>query len=134
MNDIENRADIHKVVSEFYTKTMKDETIGMYFTEIVQLDLETHLPKIVSFWEVMLFGSGDYRGNPMREHFPLNRAQAMEQKHFDRWIELWTETIDALYKGKNATEAKTRASHIANLMAFKMAEATGRDQGIGNRE
>ena len=134
MNDIENRADIHKVVSEFYTKAMKDETIGMYFTEIVQLDLETHLPKIVSFWEVMLFGSGDYRGNPMREHFPLNRAQAMEQKHFDRWIELWTETIDALYKGKNATEAKTRASHIANLMAFKMAEATGRDQGIGNRE
>ena len=134
MKDITNREAIFKIVSRFYTKAMKDETIGMYFTEIAQLDLEVHLPKIVSFWEVMLFGTGDYRGNPMREHFPLNRAQAMERKHFDRWIELWTETIDALYKGKNATEAKTRASHIANLMAFKMAEAKRREQEMGSRK
>jgi len=127
MTDILNRDDIYKVVSFFYSKAMTDETIGVYFTEIKNLNLETHLPRIVSFWQVILFGEGDYRGNPMQEHFPLNRALAMEQKHFDRWLKLWTETIDALYKGKNATEAKTRGTHIANLMAHKMAEATQRE-------
>ncbi len=126
MTDILNRDDIHSVVSKFYSKAMKDEIIGVYFTEIVPLDLTTHISKIVSFWEVMLFGTGDYRGNPMREHFPLNRALAMEQKHFDQWLKLWTETIDVLYEGKNAAEAKTRGMHIANLMAHKMAEATKR--------
>lgn len=126
LKDIENREDIAIVVNEFYGKALKDEVIGVYFTEIVQLDLETHVPKIVSFWEVMILGEGDYRGNPMREHFPLNRKLAMEQKHFDRWLTLWSETIDTHFEGPKAEEAKSRGGHIANLMAHKMAEATKR--------
>ena len=126
MTDILNRDDIFSVVQAFYNKALKDEIIGIYFNEIAPLNLETHIPKIVSFWEVMLFGTGDYRGNPMREHFPLNSALPMKKEHFDRWLTLWVETIDNLFHGKNADIAKTRANHIANLMAFKMEEATKR--------
>ena len=134
MSDILNQEDIFSVVEAFYKKALKDEIIGVYFTEVVQLNLETHIPKIVSFWEVMLFGTGDYRGNPMREHFPLNRILPMEQKHFNRWLSLWIETIDGLFDGKNATEAKTRATHIANLMAFKMEEATRRERKMRSED
>lgn len=126
MKDLSNSADIEIVVAEFYKKAINDEIIGVYFTKIAALDLKSHIPKIVSFWEVMLLGTGDYRGNPMREHFPLNRKLPMEQKHFKQWLKLWTETIDTHFEGPHAAEAKTRGAHIANLMSFKMEEATKR--------
>lgn len=120
MKKLESREDIEHLINSFYAKVVKDETIGFFFTQIAKVDWDKHLPKMYAFWESVIFGQMSYKGNPMGAHFPINEMQAMEQKHFNRWLQLWTAAIEENFKGENADMAIYKAENIAKLMAFKM--------------
>ncbi len=123
MKKLESREDIELLVNLFYTKVVKDETIGFFFKDVIKVDWDKHLPKMFSFWETILFGQINYKGNPMAVHFPVNRSEAMEKKHFEKWLELWKQTIDENFTGQNASMAIIKSENIANLMAYKMKMA-----------
>lgn len=123
MKKLESREDIEFLVNTFYDKIIKDEMIGFFFKEVVNVDWERHLPTMYSFWESILFGQMSYKGNPMQKHFPINQMQAMEKKHFERWLLLWKTTIEENFSGENASMAITKSENIANLMAYKMEMA-----------
>ncbi|KQT24355.1 sec-independent protein translocase TatC [Chryseobacterium sp. Leaf405] len=123
MKKLESREDIEHLVNSFYTKVVKDETIGFFFKDVIKVDFEKHLPKMYSFWETLLFGQISYKGNPMAVHFPINELEAMERKHFDRWLELWKSTIEENFTGESADMAIYKSENIAKLMAFKMEQA-----------
>ncbi len=123
MKDIENQQDLQDLVNRFYQKVVQDELISFFFTDIAKVDWDLHLPKMYLFWETLLFGNVAYKGNPMAVHFPINRISAMEKKHFDRWIQLWTQTVDENFEGETASQAKSKARNIAQLMAYKMETA-----------
>jgi hemoglobin len=120
MKDLATREDIELQVNSFYNKVVKDDVIGFFFKDVVKVDFEQHLPKMYSFWESILFGQMTYKGNPMGAHFPINEIEAMEQKHFDRWLQLWKETLLENFSGENTDMAITKSENIAKLMAFKM--------------
>ncbi|MDV7188277.1 group III truncated hemoglobin [Lutibacter sp. TH_r2] len=120
MKDIENRKDIEFLVDEFYKHVVKDDTIGFFFTNVVPVDWAKHMPIMYSFWETLILGNGDYRGNPMLKHISLNRKEKMLPKHFDKWLELWETTIKANFKGENAIKALQKAQQIGGLMKFKV--------------
>ncbi|WP_295212168.1 group III truncated hemoglobin [uncultured Chryseobacterium sp.] len=120
MKKLESREDIELLVNSFYDKVVKDKEIGFFFNEIARVDWDKHLPKMYAFWESVLFGQMSYKGNPMGAHFAINEIRAMEQKHFDRWLKLWTETVEEHFAGENADLAIYKAENIAKLMAFKM--------------
>ncbi|UOU99225.1 group III truncated hemoglobin [Chryseobacterium daecheongense] len=123
MKKLESREDIELLVNSFYDKVIKDETIGFFFNDVAKVNWANHLPTMYSFWESILFGQMTYKGNPMAVHFPINEMEAMEVKHFDRWIELWKKTIDENFVGENADMAIYKAENIAKLMAYKMEMA-----------
>lgn len=123
MKKLENREDIETLVNRFYTKVQKDEMIGFFFNDVAKVDWSHHLPKMYSFWETLLFGQISYKGNPMAKHFPINEIAALEKPHFERWLELWTETVDENFTGEIADMAVSKAQNIANLMAYKMEMA-----------
>lgn len=123
MKKLESREDIEFLVNAFYDKIIKDEMIGFFFKDVVNVDWEHHLPTMYSFWESILFGQMSYKGNPMQKHFPINQMQAMEKKHFERWLLLWKTTIEENFSGENALMAITKSENIANLMAYKMEMA-----------
>ncbi|MCX8522533.1 group III truncated hemoglobin [Chryseobacterium formosus] len=123
MKNLESREDIELLVNSFYDKVIKDETIGFFFKDIIKVDFDKHLPKMYSFWETILFGQMSYKGNPMAVHFPVNALKAMEKRHFERWLELWKQTIEETFTGLNASMAITKSENIANLMAYKMEMA-----------
>ena len=123
MKKLESREDIELLVNSFYDKVTKDETIGFFFNDVAKVSWAHHLPKMYSFWESILFGQMTYKGNPMAVHFPINEMEAMEVKHFDRWIELWKKTIDENFVGENADMAIYKAENIAKLMSYKMEMA-----------
>ncbi|MFC6266795.1 group III truncated hemoglobin [Frigoriflavimonas asaccharolytica] len=123
MKNLETREDVEFLVNTFYEKVGKDETIGFFFNDVAKVNWDSHLPKMYQFWETLLFGKASYKGNPMAKHFPINELQAMEKHHFDHWLQLWTATVDENFEGENAEAAKTKASNIANLMAYKMEMA-----------
>ena len=116
--DIENRADIDRLMNRFYARAMTDKTIG-YIFEIVELDLGHHLPIIGDFWETLLFGNGNYQRhgrNPLRVHAELNEKTPLLFEHFERWLEIFDESVDESFAGERARFIKTRANAIANRM------------------
>ncbi len=121
--DITTIEDIQLLVDTFYTKAKADETIGHFFNEVIELDLEEHLPKIYRFWESILFGKANYRGNPMLKHIDLHQKSAMTVEHFDKWITLWEATTDEYFEGTKATEAKTKAKTMKELMLYKIKQS-----------
>lgn len=120
MNDIENRGNIEVVINAFYRKAFEDELIGFFFTEVVPLNLESHLPVITDFWESILFGNHHYRKNVMEIHRNIHQLSSIDKKHLDRWVQLFTKTVDELFEGRYATLMKHRAVSIATLMDIKL--------------
>nr|HQU52638.1 group III truncated hemoglobin [Saprospiraceae bacterium] len=108
--------DIKLLVHSFYDKLMVDEVIGHFFTSVVPLDLTEHLPIICRFWEAMLLDNPVYQGNPMTKHLVMDEISSLEPEHFQRWLTLWEETLDAHFIGPNVDKAKERARNIALLM------------------
>ncbi|MES2847812.1 MAG: group III truncated hemoglobin [Bacteroidota bacterium] len=118
--DIASRNDIEKFIVAFYEKVKHDETIGFIFNEVVKMDWEHHIPVIVDFWESILLDNPVYKRNAMEVHYSLNQKLPLTKEHFDKWLQLFSSTIDDLYEGKIATMAKTRAKGIADVMLLKM--------------
>lgn len=117
--DISSRDDIDALMASFYGRAMTDPVIGYLFTDVAKLDLEHHLPVIGDFWESTLFGSGVYarhRRNPLLVHLELDRKSRLEPQHFERWLELFSETVDESFSGMRAEHAKLRGQMIAQRM------------------
>ncbi len=122
--DIEEKRDIENLVNSFYDKVKVDKTIGHIFNDIAKVDWPHHLPTMYDFWEMVLFGKGAYKGDPMTKHIQLNQKVKLDSIHFDRWKELFFETVDENFEGEKANEAKMRATNIASLMLYKVERST----------
>lgn len=120
--DIENIEDIRLLVDSFYVKIQKDEVIGYIFTEVMQVNWDSHLPIMYSFWESILLDQVSYRGNPMIKHIEINKQEPLKEEHFERWMKLWHETVDAHFEGDRAEEAKSRAMSMGQLMVHKIGK------------
>jgi hemoglobin len=119
-NDINSREDITRILLSFYKKAFTDELIGKFFTEVVPLDLDTHIPVITDFWETILLNQRKYSKNVMQIHQHISSLSAIKKQHLDRWVKLITETIDEHNNGNRATLMKQRARSIATLMEMKL--------------
>ena len=131
--DIESREDVILFVDYFYKKVEADPVIGFIFTEIAQVDWSHHLPKMYDFWESVLFGKALFKGNPMEIHFKLNKEKPLGEKEFERWKNLFIETIDELFKGQQADETKKKAASIADLMHYKIHSSTNLNIEVRNK-
>ncbi|KGO93236.1 group III truncated hemoglobin [Flavobacterium subsaxonicum] len=120
MKDIENRADLELLMSEFYNRLLADPAINYIFTDVAKTDIAAHLPHIVSFWEQVLFATGGYKTNVMQLHLELNGKEKLTNAHFDVWLGHFFNTTDALFAGSNSEKIKTRAQSIATVMKIKI--------------
>jgi hemoglobin len=130
--DIQSREDIELLIKSFYSKVKKDDTIGFIFNDIAKVNWEKHLPIMYDFWETLLLDAASYSKNAMEVHYTLNRKVPLEETHFQRWLQLFSETVDELFVGNTASLAKTKAKSIAALMQFKMAQEINSTNKTGN--
>lgn len=119
-NDIQNRTDIEILINSFYNKVKVDPIISYFFTDVVQVNWDKHLPKMYDFWENVIFNTGVYEGNPMAQHQHLHHKSPLSKVHFDEWIKLFTLTVDQLFEGEKAELTKQRATSIATVMQLKI--------------
>lgn len=116
MKTIENRADISLLVHAFYAKIRIDKMLGPIFNaHIAENEWPLHLAKLTDFWETNLLGVRSFKGSPTQKHIQVdkNLNHAIDMEHFGRWLQLWIETIDAMFEGEKAEKAK----HAARKMA-----------------
>ena len=120
--DIATIEDIQLLVDSFYEKVRKDILLGEIFNNVIKDRWPEHLAKMYRFWQTVLLGEHTYYGSP----FPPHAKLPIEQKHFDAWLSLWHETIDAYFKGSKAEEAKWRGDKMAVMFLSKIEFYRGR--------
>jgi hemoglobin len=125
LTDIETRADCERLVRAFYGRALTDPIIGFIFTDVAHLDLEAHVPVIASFWETVLLGARSYGGGAFRPHAELNARVRLQKGHFERWLVLWRTTVDELFAGPTAEEAKAHALRVAAAFHRRLEGLTG---------
>lgn len=118
--DVTTRTQLEAMLAHFYTLALKDDEIGFFFTRVVPLDMEKHLPVITDFWESVVLGTRGYSKNVMALHQHIHQLSAIRKEHLDRWVSLFTQTIHYHFEGPNATLMAQRATSIATLMNGKL--------------
>lgn len=118
--DITTKEDVILLVDSFYDKVKTNSTIGFIFNDIAKMHWSEHLPVMYSFWATILLGEQSYQSNPMTKHILLNKKITLMPEHFKEWLRLFTETVNELFEGEKAAEAKDRAASIARLMFHKI--------------
>ncbi|NQZ75340.1 MAG: group III truncated hemoglobin [Ekhidna sp.] len=116
MQDIESREDISKVVHAFYGIIRKDDLLGPIFNHHIEDERwPVHLSMLTDFWEMNLFGTGNFTGRPGMKHILVDRSlnEGMNGSHFRQWLELWFQTLDSMFQGPKVELAKDRALLMA---------------------
>jgi len=99
----------------FYTKVLKDDIIGPIFKSKLGDDLTgpiwgPHLDLITEFWASFTTNDSQYRGSPFAPHMTL---AGLSREAFERWLELFFETLDSIYEPQVAMQLKERSHLIA---------------------
>ncbi|AJH14347.1 group III truncated hemoglobin [Myroides profundi] len=114
--DIENIEDIKVLVDTFYGRVQENEFIGPIFNSKLDGRWPEHLEKMYAFWQTILLEEYTYRGKP----FPPHAQLPVEGEHFEEWKRIFNATVDELYEGKIADEAKWRAERMAAMFLSKI--------------
>lgn len=114
--EITTLKEIHQLVDTFYGKVRKDELLADIFNVVIQNNWPAHLEKMYRFWQTVLLGEHTYYGNPFAPHIKL----PIQREHFDRWKQLFKQTVDENFIGEKAEEAKYRAEKMAEMFQLKI--------------
>lgn len=108
--------DIKLLVDSFYGKVREDEILAPIFNQRIGDKWPEHLEKMYRFWQTILLGTHTYFGSPFAPHASL----PVDMNHFNRWLELFNETIDDHFCGEKAEEARWRAGKMAEMFLYKI--------------
>ncbi|MFC9362178.1 group III truncated hemoglobin [Rhodococcus sp. NPDC057014] len=134
MPDIATRADLELLLRHFYGRAFADPVLEPVFETLMVIGLDDHLPVMCDFWETILLRTGVYRGSVGAVHRALHGRHGFTDRHFDRWVELWTSSVDELFLGDVAQQAKSEAAGIAVGMQRRLLEPSrGQTTGVPSR-
>ncbi|GLE51742.1 group III truncated hemoglobin [Mycobacterium montefiorense] len=114
--DLVDRADIEELLRRFYDRVLTDEVLAEPFAQLRSEGLDAHIPVMCDFWETVLFRAGRYRGSALTVHRVVHQRSPLSGKHFVRWLTVWRDTVDEMYRGAAAERAKVQAARIAWAM------------------
>jgi hemoglobin len=112
---------VKELVDKFYEKVNNDLLLSPVFNTEANVNWETHLPKMYRFWGTQLIGTADYTGRPFPPHMELN----IGKEHFERWLQLFLQTVDENFTGAIAITAKEKAANIAAIFQYKLGLLAG---------
>ena len=114
--DIHSLDDIKLMVNTFYQRIKQDIVLGPIFEEKIQDRWSVHLEKMYRFWQTILLEEHTYNGSP----FPPHAQMAIDESHFVIWLKIFTTTVDDLFNGNVAEDAKKRGTLMAALFNSKL--------------
>ena len=115
-----DEAMIARLVRSFYGRARHDPLIDPVFANKVS-DWEAHIEKMCAFWSSVALMSGSYHGQPMMAHLPL----PIDTPHFDRWLEIFSDTVREICPAPAAAHFLDRAYRIAESLELGIAAQKG---------
>ena len=112
LHDIIDETDVRLLVDKFYEKVRQDDLLAPVFEPVIGDEWEHHLGRMTDFWSTLLLYTKKFSDYPLTKHLPLD----LTKEHFDRWLLLFHSTVDELFQGQIAENAKSRANSIARIV------------------
>jgi len=122
--DLRSRDDVERLVRSFYRDAAMDDRLGPIFAA-AGVDWPSHIDRLTDFWCWQLLGERSYTGNPLRARLPAHGRTSFTDAHFERWLELFTATVDHHFRGPTADVAKSRAIKMATALRRLLAGSSG---------
>ena len=107
-------ADLNDTLTSFYDKITVDPMLRQYFDDV---DMRSHMPRIVAFWSTSLFQTRQYSGNAFRPHLEM---PGLTGAHFALWVASLEQVVDAQFTGPAASLMKDLAHRIAYSMQVRL--------------
>ncbi len=114
--DVDSQEHIAFFVDRFYERVLDDEDLRPIFIDVAGIELSEHLPRIKAYWGKLLLGERNYRRHTMNIHRAVHDQRSFAASDFQRWLNLFTLTMDEYFEGPKAQRAKTLAANIAANM------------------
>ncbi len=109
--------DIETIVYDFYGKVQQDPMLAPVFATRIE-DWGPHLERMVNFWRAVLRSEGTYsqspKGPPPVIHWNL---EGPTHEHYDRWLELFAETVANILPPDDARWIVWRACRMADALS-----------------
>jgi hemoglobin len=113
--DLDTPEEIAEMVRRFYQDVAQDDVLGPLFNDVARVDWSEHLPKLTRFWCRALLGLEGYAGNPYRAHALVNDRSPFTMEHFERWLQLFHDTVELGWLGPHADRALAVARNVARI-------------------
>lgn len=124
VRDLDTPEEIAELVRRFYQGVAQDDLLGPMFNDVAQVDWSEHLPKLTRFWSRALLGIEGYQGNPFRAHQLVNVREPFTTAHFQRWLEMFHETVEEGWVGPYADRILEIAHRVAQVHHHQLVEVT----------
>ena len=110
------KENLNTLVIKFYAKVVKDDLIGVIFTDILGKDLKSdtwkaHIQLLTDFWASIALGDFTYTGNPFAPHVKLEDRLSI--KAFEQWLKLFFETLNTIYEPQISEQFLAKSKIIA---------------------
>jgi hemoglobin len=126
--DLDDPVEIAEMVRRFYADVAQDDVLGPVFNDVAQVDWSAHLPKLTAFWCRALLSIPGYEGNPFRAHGEVHARSPFTREQFERWLELFEDTVEGGWSGPKADQALAFAHRVAAVHAKALlGEVVGDD-------
>ena len=115
-NETITKKNIRRMVDRFYSQVIKDELLADFFIdklgdEMISDEWLVHMDLLTNFWASITLGDTAYSGQPVKPHLHM---EGLQRVTFERWLELFYETVDKYYTKEPADIFKAKSENIAN--------------------
>jgi len=111
-----DRPEIEIMIREFYSRILKDETVGPYFVKALGNDLNgpkwyEHFNTLYNFWVLIMTGKRGYGGDPYPPHAFIGK---LYPETFERWLEIFHEVVYEYFTPEIADKFYKKAEILAD--------------------
>lgn len=118
------------MVTRQYVDIVQDDLLEPYFNFGPGfIDWQAHIEAVTDYWCHVVLYAPDYEIDVLESHRHLHQQDPFTPDLFDRWLQIFHDTVDGGWIGPNATRAKKRATGMAWAMAQRyLGHGTWRPQ------
>jgi hemoglobin len=116
--DLDSEAEVVEMVTRQYADVVQDDLLQPHFDFGPGfIDWQSHIAAVADYWcHVLLYAPG-YEIDIIESHRHLHDRSAFTPDLFDRWLQIFHDTVDGGWSGPVAMTAKQRATGMAWAMA-----------------
>lgn len=122
--DLDTAGEIFEMVTRQYVAIVQDELLAPFFTFGPGfLDWKALIGSVTDYWCHVVLYAPDYDIDIIEHHRPLHERDQFTPELFERWVDVFDETVDGGWSGSHATTAKARARGMAWAMSHRFLGA-----------